>query len=350
MLELIREAAARLGFDAVAITSVAALAQDGARFREWLEQGYHAGMGYLARDPRLPANPADLLPEARSIITLAVNYYHPGAAGGSAGGRVARYAWGQDYHPVVKERLQTLIQELETSLGRSIKARLFVDAVPLLERAAARRAGLGFQGKNTNLIRRRAGSYFFIAEVLSDLTLAETTPPRGSCGTCTRCIEACPTGAITRPYEVDANLCISYLTIENRGGIPVELRRPLGDWLFGCDVCQEVCPFNRFATPTTWQDFWPEQGAGERLDLVEILRLETDEAFRARFKRTPLLRAKRRGLLRNAIVVAANQQCDEARPELERIAADATDPMLQEHARWALAELSEPQREVKSDQ
>ena len=191
------------------------------------------------------------------------------------------------------------------------------------------------------LIRRRAGSYFFIAEILSSLELEDTKPVRGTCGTCTRCIDACPTNAIAEPYKIDSNLCIAYLTIENREGIPIELRPKVGDWIFGCDICQEVCPFNRFASTSVIDEFLPKSGGGERLDVVEILQLDSDESFRTKFKRTPLLRAKRRGLVRNAIVVAANQRNDEAIDELERIAADPSDEMLQEHANWALAELWE---------
>jgi len=339
MLELIKETAASFGFDSVATTSVDALTIDGRRFRDWLEKGYHAGMAYMARNPELQSNPADLFDGARSIITLAISYSGDKVENG-IGGRVARYAWGQDYHNFVKDKLRLMVEELERKLGRSIQARSFVDAVPLLERAVARRAGLGFQGKNTMLIRRRAGSYFFIAEILSNLELEETQPIRGTCGTCTRCIEACPTNAITEPYQIDSNLCISYLTIENREGIPLELRPKVGDWIFGCDICQEVCPFNRFASVSVIDEFLPTSGAGKRLDLVEILQLDSDDAFRLKFKRTPLTRAKRRGLVRNAIVVAGNQKCEDARAELERISADPSDPMLQEHAGWALAELN----------
>ena len=338
MLDLIKETAASFGFDSVATTSVDALTIDGQRFRDWLDKGYHAGMAYMARNPNLQSNPADLFEGARSIITLAISY-SADEVKNSNGGRVARYAWGQDYHNVVKEKLRLMVEQLESRLGRSIQARSFVDAVPLLERAAARRAGLGFQGKNTMLIRRRAGSYFFIAEILSNLELNDTQPIRGTCGTCTRCIEACPTNAITEPYQIDSNLCIAYLTIENREGIPVELRPKIGDWIFGCDICQEVCPFNRFASTSVIDEFLPQQGAGQKLDIVEILQLDSDEEFRLKFKRTPLLRAKRRGLVRNAIVVAGNQKCEDARDELERISADSSDTMLQEHANWALSEL-----------
>jgi epoxyqueuosine reductase len=339
MLELIKETAARFGFDSVATTSVDALTTDGQRFREWLDKGYHAGMAYMARNPELQSNPADLFDGARSIITLAISY-SGSQIDNANGGRVARYAWGQDYHNVVKDKLRLMVEELERKLGRSIQARSFVDAVPLLERAAARRAGLGFQGKNTMLIRRRAGSYFFIAEILSNLELEDTQSIRGTCGTCTRCIEACPTSAITEPYQIDSNLCIAYLTIENREGVPVELRSKIGDWIFGCDICQEVCPFNRFASTSIIDEFMPQQGGGTRLDVVEILQLDSDDAFRLKFKRTPLLRAKRRGLVRNAIVVAGNQKCEDARAELQRISIDPSDPMLQEHAKWALTELS----------
>src|SRR5262249_48732838 len=228
-------------------------------------------------------------------------------------GRIARYAWGLDYHEVVKARLHNLIAEIKRLEGREVAARAFVDAVPLLERAVAARAGLGFTGKNTNLLQPRQGSWFFLAEILLNLELpVEENRLKISCGSCHRCLDACPTDAFAAAYQLDSRRCISYLTIENKGAIPPALRAGLGEWLFGCDVCQEVCPFNRFATDTYWQEFRPEYGAGQKLDVVEILAIKTDEEFRARFKCTPLTRPKRRGLLRNAAVVAANIECTAA--------------------------------------
>jgi epoxyqueuosine reductase len=229
---------------------------------------------------------------------------------------------------------------IEEIAGRPIHARCFVDAVPLLERAVAARAGLGFFGKNTNLLQPRSGSWFFLSEILLDLELpADNREIKVSCGSCQRCIEACPTNAFPGPYVLDSRKCISYLTIENKGAIPRELRGAIAEWVFGCDVCQDVCPFNRFSVDARWPEFHPETGVGPRLDLVEVLSLATDESFRMRFKGTPLTRPKRRGLLRNAAVVAANVGASAAVPALvERIENDI-EPLIRSHCLWALSQL-----------
>jgi epoxyqueuosine reductase len=320
-------------------------------------------MAYMTRRPELPAHPKVLVPHAQSIITLAVNYYAeaPVFRHESRFGRVARYAWGLDYHDVIKPRLLELAARIEARAGRALHARCFVDAVPLLERAVAARAGLGFFGKNTNLLHPRRGSWFFLSEMLIDLDLpADGEPVKVSCGTCHRCLDACPTDAFAGPYQLDARRCISYLTIEHKGMIPVALRAQMGEWIFGCDVCQEmqpgasgygrlpviergqaerVCPFNRFARPTDWREFAPEAGAGPRLDLLATLGLATDAAFRERFKGTPLLRPKRRGLLRNAAVVAANVGCTAAVPLLVARLEQDPEPLIRAHALWALAQM-----------
>ncbi len=340
----IKQKARGLGFEVIGIVGVAPLARDDEAFRAWCAAGFAAGMEYMTRRPELNAHPGRLVPAAASIITLAVNYY---AAAQDFRherryGRVARYAWGLDYHDVVKARLLKLAAEIEAAAGRTIHARCFVDAVPLLERAVAARAGLGFSGKNTNLILPRNGSWFFLAEILLDLELpAEPREIKVSCGTCQRCLDACPTDAFAGPFKLDSRKCISYLTIENKGAIPRELRACVGEWIFGCDICQDVCPFNRFSSETLWPELHPEAGVGARLDLVETLSIATDEEFRARFKGTPLTRPKRRGLLRNAAVVAANVGCTAAVPALiERIERDP-EPLVRSHALWALAQLDE---------
>jgi epoxyqueuosine reductase len=304
-----------------------------------------------------------LVPQAASVITLAVNYYSdaPPFAHHHRYGRVARYAWGQDYHDVVRPRLDDFARRIERFAGRPLRHRSFVDAVPLLERALAARAGLGFFGKNTNLILPQRGSWFFLAEILIDLELpAEDRTVKVSCGTCHRCLDACPTQAFAGAYLLDSRRCISYLTIENKGLIPRDLRANIGEWIFGCDACQEmppeatkhgrlpvivrgqsesVCPFNRFAKNTAWPEFRPDAGAGTKLDLVKVLSITTNEQFRARFKGTPLARPKRRGLLRNAAVVAANIFCTAAVPALiDRVEHDP-EPLIRSHALWALAHL-----------
>ena len=361
----IKRAARGLGFEVTGIASIEPLARDDEAFRDWREAGFAAGMGYMTRRPELHAHPNRLVPSAMSLITLAINYYAsaPAFAHENLYGRVARYAWGLDYHDVVKPRLIALAAEIEKLAGRKLHARCFVDAVPLLERAVAARAGLGFFGKNTNLLRPKSGSWFFLSEILVDLDLpADLSESKVSCGSCSRCIKACPTDAFAAPYRLDSRRCISYLTIENKGAIPRDLREGVGEWIFGCDVCQEmrtdatrygplptivrgqselVCPFNRFAKDTTWREFHPSAGAGPKLNLAEVLSIDTDEMFRRRFKGTPLTRPKRRGLLRNAAIVAANIGCTAAVPALvERIEHDP-EPLIRSHSLWAIAHLDQ---------
>lgn len=342
LADKIKVAARDLGFEVVGVTSVRPFEHDLANLIEWCEAGYAAEMSYMTRRPQLHGHPKELVPAAVSLLSLAVNYYSEIQDRGHEGryGRVARYAWGRDYHDVVKPRLSKLAQAIEALAGRPIRWRGFVDAVPLLERAAAVRSGLGFFGKNTNLLQPSRGSWFFIAEILLDLELQEETRRvQISCGTCDRCLVACPTGAFAGPYKLDSRRCISYLTIEHKGVIPVELREGFGEWLFGCDVCQEVCPFNRFSSETDWPEFQPAAGAGHRLDLVNVLSIATDAEFRNRFAGTAMLRPKRRGLLRNAAIVARNIGCTAAVPALiDRIKND-TEPLIRSHSLWALAGL-----------
>jgi epoxyqueuosine reductase len=339
----IRSAARGLGFEVAGIASVEPLARDDEAFRNWCEAGFAAGMDYMTRRPELHAHPGRLVPSALSLVTLAINYYAsaPAFEHENRYGRVARYAWGLDYHDVVKPRLMALVSVIEKLAGRKLQARCFVDAVPLLERAIAARAGVGFFGKNTNLLQPKSGSWFFLSEILLDLDLpADGRASKVSCGSCNRCITACPTDAFAAPYRLDSRRCISYLTIENKGAIPRDLREGIGEWVFGCDVCQDVCPFNRFSSDTDWLELHAEAGAGARLDLVELLSIDTDEKFRARFRGTPLTRPKRRGLLRNAAVVAANVGCSAAVPVLiERVEHDP-EPLIRSHALWALTRLN----------
>jgi epoxyqueuosine reductase len=338
----IKNAAREIGFEVAGIASVEPLERDDLAYHNWCDAGYAADMDYMTRRPELHSRPRSLVARAQSLITLAVDYstealrFEPE----NRFGRVARYAWGLDYHDVVKPRLKALARRIEEIAGFEIHSRCFVDAVPLLERAVAARAGLGFFGKNTNLLRPRGGSWFFLSEILLDLELpADKVEIKVSCGSCRRCIDACPTDAFPSPYVLDSRKCISYLTIENKAQIPRELRRGVGDWVFGCDVCQDVCPFNRFASETQWPEFRPEAGVGPRLDLVEVLSIASDDQFRSRFRGTPLTRPKRRGLLRNAAVVAANVYATSAVPLLiERIENDS-EPLIRSHCLWALGQL-----------
>ena len=338
---LVLERARAAGFDLVGVTRAEPLREGGERLRAWQEAGMAADMGFMHRPVELLANPKKLQKSARSVVSLGVSYYpgeHPENVEG--GGRVARYAWGLDYHEVIKERLFRLREDLEEALGAKIKARGFTDAVPLLERSAAQKAGLGFFGRNSCLIDGNIGSYFFIADLIVDLELEPDEPGTGTCGRCTRCMDRCPTGAIKAPGVVDARLCISYLTIENSGEIPRELRPKVGDWAFGCDVCQEVCPYNKTkATKSRWPEFSAEGGAGPYLGIEEVLEIRTDEEFEEHFAGTPLTRPGRAGLLRNCCVAAGNLKLERAVPVLEDCLSNDPSALVRGHAAWALGEI-----------
>jgi epoxyqueuosine reductase len=338
---VLEEKARAAGFDLVGVTGVEPLTEGGERLKEWQEAGMGADMGYMHRPVELLSNPRRLQKSAQSVVSLGVSYYpgeHPENLEG--GGRIARYAWGSDYHLAIKERLRELRAELEDALGCRIKARAFTDAVPLLERSAAQHAGLGFFGRNSCLINGEIGSYFFIADLIVDLELEPDVEGVGTCGRCTRCMSACPTGAIKAPGVVDARLCISYLTIENKGAIPRELRHAVGDWAFGCDICQEVCPYNkRKATLSRWPEFSADASAGPYLKIEEVLGIRTEEEFEERFDGTPLTRPGRAGLLRNCCVAAGNLTLYEAVPALVRCLREDQSPLVRGHAAWALGEI-----------
>lgn len=336
----VRETAARFGFALVGVTSADVLAQDLLHLERWTTAGHHAGMGWMARNPPERADPRTLLSSVRSVLTFAVPHAREAPPRPPrASGRVARYAWGVDYHDVMIHRLRELAAALPGVLGVPLRAKVAVDHSPLLERAMAARAGLGFFGKNTCLLLPRRGSWFLLGEILVDVELPNTPPsPVEGCGTCVRCLPACPTDAFPAPFVLDARRCISYLTIELRGSIPRDLRERLGDWVFGCDVCQEVCPFNRFDAEEAWPELGAEGGVGAYVDLEQVLAIRHDAAFQRAFARTPLLRPGRTGLLRNAAIVAANQGATACIPSLRRLLQDG-DPVLREHALWALGRL-----------
>ena len=338
---ILEERAYAAGFDLVGVTRAEPLTQGGDRLREWQEAGMAADMGYMQRPVELLSDPKKLQKSAKSVVSLGVSYYpgdHPENTEG--GGRVARYAWGRDYHEVIKERLFRLRAELEEKLGVKIKARGFTDAVPLLERSAAQHAGLGFFGRNSCLISGEVGSYFFIADLIVDLDLAPDPSGSGTCGRCTRCMDRCPTGAIKAPGVVDARLCISYLTIENKGEIPRHLRPLVGDWAFGCDVCQEVCPYNKTkAARSRWPEFSEEAGTGPYLEIEEVLGIRSEEEFERRFAGTPLTRPGRAGLLRNCCVAAGNLGLRRAVAALIRCLGEDESPLVRAHAAWALGEI-----------
>lgn len=330
----------QLGFELVGITP-AEQSQTVQRYRQWIETGYAGKMGYLKKHLSLKADPRQLLTEAKSVISLAMNYYTldaPNALASDPGrGQISRYAWGDDYHSVIRKRLFHLIEFIKHTAESELKSRVCVDTAPILEREYAQKAGLGWIGKNTNVIHWRSGSWYFLAEVLVSVQLeSKTEPSRGSCGTCTRCIEACPTGAIVEPNLLDSRLCISYLTIELKESIPKELRPKMGNLIFGCDICQEVCPWNSKATPTMEPAFQPRDGnlAPRLLSLIGM----TQREFSRRFKGSPIKRAKRRGFLRNVLVAIGNWRAREAIPALKS-ALDDDEPLIRSHAAWALGQI-----------
>lgn len=340
LTERIQHRAHELGFELVGITP-AEQSQTIQRYRKWIDNGYAGEMGYLERHLPLKQDTRQLLQEAKSVISLAMNYYTKDPPDNlvkdPSRGQISRYAWGDDYHDIIRDRLLELVEYIRSTAETEIKSRVFVDSGPILEREFAQKAKLGWIGKNTNLINWRSGSWYFLAEVLVNLELDYTSEPlRGSCGTCTLCIEACPTDAIVEPNWLDSRLCISYLTIELRDSIPVELRPQMGNLIFGCDICQEVCPWNSKAKPTTVQAFQPRDGnlTPELLSLVNMTQTE----FSRRFKGSPIKRAKRRGFLRNVLIAIGNWGSQTAVPALKKALLD-DEPLIRGHAAWALGQI-----------
>jgi epoxyqueuosine reductase len=342
LFEAIRTRADELGFDLVGFARAEPFEPERELILESLQAGRLHGMGWITDDRiRLSCDPQALLPGARTIVALGTSYATGPEKVGKRElhGRVARYAWGRDYHDVIPPRLKSLAESLVELGGSETRCRTFVDTGPLVDRAAAARAGLGFVGKNTCVLTGRHGSYVFLSAVLTTLEIDPDPVVTRDCGSCRACLDACPTGALIGPHQMDATRCISYLTIEHRGSIPTGLRPLIGDWVFGCDVCQEVCPWNRARPAHDHPELAPTEGAGATLDLPKLLAFD-DAAFRARFRGTPLTRTKRRGLLRNAAVVLGNQKDPRAVPALTRALADP-EPLVRSHAAWALAEIGE---------
>jgi epoxyqueuosine reductase len=294
--ELIRKKALELGFSFVGMAKAEKMDEESARLEDWLNKNYHGSMGYMANHFELRTDPTKLVPGAKSVISLMYNYYSDKDLKEDSY-KVSSYAFGRDYHKVVRKKLKTLLQFIRTEIG-DIDGRAFVDSAPVLERDWAKRSGMGWIGKNTLLINKDAGSYYFLAEIISDLELEVDHPISDYCGTCTKCIDACPTGAISESgYFLDGSKCISYLTIERKGDIPVEFKDKLDDWIFGCDICQDVCPWNRFASKHSEPQFEPKPMLLEmsKKDWEEI----TEEVFNVLFEGTPVKRTKYEGLKRN---------------------------------------------------
>jgi epoxyqueuosine reductase len=381
--QLIKEKAYNLGFDLIGLAP-AERAPHAEAYRRWLGQGYNAQMAWLGREPERRADPRQVLPGAQAVVVVGLSYFvlNPPLElwNDPARGRIARYAWGLDYHQVMLPRLRELGDFVEKEAGKMINRRTYVDTGPVLERDFAAQAGLGFIGKNTLLINPSIGSYLFLGEILVDVELeydepapdggascrldpASIRPPQtlpkggrtlsdapplegtegghlrvskrlGTCGNCTRCLNICPTHAFPVPYILDSSRCISYLTIELKGSMPLELRPLMGNWIFGCDACQEICPWvRRYSRPSreSFLSYNPDRAAPK---LVDLMRLD-DVAFRARFKGTPLLRPRRRGLLRNVAVALGNWGSPEALPSLKQALQDP-EPLVREHVRWAI--------------
>lgn len=338
----LKAAAYAMGFAPVGIASAAPAIESEQRLRDWLAKGHAAGMTYLHRPRPRRGHPEDLLPGARSVICLAFNYY-PGEAGSHSGswpsGRIARYAVGEDYHRILKRKLKHLEQWLYRQGGPETRSRSFTDSAPILEREFARRAGLGFIGRNTHLITPQYGSWVFLAEIVTNLELELDRPLTAHCGTCTACLEACPTGALNASDGLDSRKCISYWTIEHRGELDPAMRDRLQEWLFGCDVCQEVCPFNRKARVSSEPLFLPGAGAGNRMALEEALTIETDVSFRDHCLRSALLRAGRAGLIRNALALAVSQRAFGLTPRILQLAREDVSETVRRMAGEAAARL-----------
>ena len=363
--QLLQSKTTELGFDRIGIISAEPIPEAEERFQQWLAQGYHGEMSYLSNNLQRRQNPQQVLPGAKSMIVVAINYnpsphltpyalrLTPLSRNKGSTGRIARYAWGRDYHKVLDKKLKQLETFLHEIAPVPIQTKRYVDTGPILEKAYAEQAGIGFIGKNTLLISKGLGSWLFLGEILTTLELngsratlrpfdkvypepfdpstmlragfAQGKLRRGAqgrqssgqashgsqfssaCGSCTRCLDACPTQAFTAPYQLDARKCIAYLTIEHRSPIPEELQPQMDDWIFGCDICQEVCPYNRHAPQTKEPAFHAEAGAGPTLSLDKVLAIQSDEEYLKRFQGTPLMRAKRVGLQRNATVVLKNR-------------------------------------------
>lgn len=330
--ERIRAAALAAGFDRAGFAAAVDL---GARagLEDWLARGYHATMAWMARDPARRRDPRRAVPAVRTVLSLAVNYYHPARhEPGPGAGRISRYAWGGDYHRAMGAMLRRLAARLQADEPR-LGARAYVDTRPVLEKPWAHGAGVGWVGKHSNVIVREAGSWFFLSELLLNAEVEPDPPATDHCGTCSRCIDACPTQAIVAPAVVDSRRCISYLTIENRGAIAPELRPGLGDWIFGCDVCQDVCPWNKFSRPSANPEYAPlPEHLAPRL--AALARLGREE-FAARCRGTNLARPGYAGFLRNVMVALGNSATPEAAAALGTGLAHP-EPLVRAHAAWGL--------------
>ena len=343
--QAIKQHAYTLGFSMAGVTTCETLPHKDV-FNAWLDSGRHGEMAYLERQRSRECrdNPGALLPECQSILVVGVRYPRPVPIGAEQNlaarlhGKIASYAWGMDYHRTLSEQLQQLVKFIEARVGHPVPNRTYTDTGPLLERELAQRAGLGWIGKNTCLINPYQGSYFLLGEVLLGLELEPDEPfANDRCGTCQRCINTCPTGCILPDRTLDARRCISYLTIELKTAIPAELRSLMDNWVFGCDVCQQVCPWNRFASPHADQVYGNCQIEPASQLLQEIMLSDSD--FKNKYRHSPIARAKRRGYLRNVAVASGNSHNPAAVPALANVLMGDAEPLVRAHAAWALGKI-----------
>jgi epoxyqueuosine reductase len=344
--ETIAAAARRHGFDLAGVMRAADLASapDLSFYRSWLAQGYHGQMAYLAGERAEIRRDLDrLLPGVRSVICVAMNYNvelpYSTALPDATRAWISRYAWGDDYHQLFREKLEALVSDLRKDFAppEEFRARVAVDTSPILERALARRTAVGWMGKNTCLINQKLGSWLFLGEVLTTLELPPDDPAPDRCGSCTKCIEACPTGALLGPRVLDSRLCISYWTIEARGAIPEQMRAGIGRHVFGCDICQDVCPWNRKASATRQLAFRPRHGLFNP-PLEELAEI-SEQQFGRTFRDSPIRRAGYQGFLRNVCLAIGNSGAPKFVPQMRRL-AEHSDPVIREHAIWALEKLN----------
>ena len=343
MKELLRQRARELRFDDCCFTTAEPPAS-APQFQNWLAENQHGEMAWLERNAEKRTKPQKILTGAKSIIVLAVSYQNKSQSStprAPSAGLIARYAQFADYHEIIGEKLKLLTQFINEQGGVDTCSLWYVDTGPILERDFAQRAGLGFIGKHTNLISRQLGNWIFLAEIITTLELEPDAPEKNHCGSCTRCLTSCPTQAITAPFKLDSRKCVSYLTIELKGAIPIELRPLIGNRIYGCDDCLAACPWNRFARVGNLMKPKMREDLAQP-DLLELLQLDK-AAFKSRFAGTPIVRTKRRGLLRNVSVALGNVGDKTALPALEKAATDK-ETLIAEHARWAIQQIESRRR------